>query len=177
MQRKLLGLKGKLFMVMGIMLCFMCFARITVNAAELDAETLSDSKETVQLTQENTAETVISAEERERSVFLDGSKERITNYFVVEAVVDGFSGSDNIKIIAHNIGIDTIDRISCKVKVIDIRGLVQYDKVVPFTNVTPLFSPTYNIYVKDWVRIEITNIQAWDGNDYGTIPDRIIIRE
>lgn len=177
MQRKLLGLKGKLFMVMGIMLCFMCFTRITVNAAELDAETLGDSEETVQLMQENTAETVISAEERERSVFLDGSKERIPNYFVVEAVVEGSSGSDNIKIIAHNIGIDTIDKISCNVKITDIRGLVQYNKVVPFTDVTPLFSPVYNIYVKDWKKIEITNIQAWDGKDYAKRPDHTIIRE
>ena len=115
MQRKLLELKRKLFMVMGIMLCFICFTGITVNAAELNAETLGDSEETVQLMQENSAETVISAEERERSVFLDSSKERIPNYFVVEAVVEGSSGSDKIKIIAHNIGIDTIDKISCKV--------------------------------------------------------------
>ena len=96
MQRKLLELKRKLFMVMGIMLCFICFTGITVNAAELNAETLGDSEETV-----------ISAEERERSVFLDSSKERIPNFFVVEAVVEGSSGSDKIKIIAHNIGIDT----------------------------------------------------------------------
>lgn len=34
MQRKLLELKRKLFMVMGIMLCFICFTGITVNAAE-----------------------------------------------------------------------------------------------------------------------------------------------
>ena len=111
MQRKLLELKRKLFMVIGIMLCFICFTGITVNAAELNAETLGDSEETVQLMQENSAETVISAEERERSVFLDSSKERIPNYFVVEAVVEGSSGSDKIKIIAHNIGIDTIDKI------------------------------------------------------------------
>lgn len=87
MQRKLLELKRKLFMVMGIMLCFICFTGITVNAAELNAETLGDSEETV-----------ISAEERERSVFLDSSKERIPNFFVVEAVVEGSSGSDKIKI-------------------------------------------------------------------------------
>lgn len=80
MQRKLLELKRKLFMVMGIMLCFICFTGITVNAAELNAETLGDSEETV-----------ISAEERERSVFLDSSKERIPNFFVVEAVVEGSS--------------------------------------------------------------------------------------
>lgn len=177
MQRKLLELKRKLFMVMGIMLCFICFTGITVNAAELNAETLGDSEETVQLMQENSAETVISAEERERSVFLDSSKERIPNYFVVEAVVEGSSGSDKIKIIAHNIGIDTIDKISCKVKITDNKGLVQYNKVVSFTDVTPLFSPVYNIYVKDWKKIEITNIQAWDGKDYGTRPDHTIIRE
>lgn len=129
MQRKLLELKRKLFMVMGIMLCFICFTGITVNAAELNAETLGDSEETV-----------ISAEERERSVFLDSSIERIPNFFVVEAVVEGSSGSDKIKIIAHNIGIDTIDKISCKVKITDNKGLVQYNKVVSFTDVTPLFS-------------------------------------
>ena len=144
MQRKLLELKRKLFMVMGIMLCFICFTGITVNAAELNAETLGDSEETV-----------ISAEERERSVFLDSSKERIPNFFVVEAVVEGSSGSDKIKIIAHNIGIDTIDKISCKVKITDNKGLVQYNKVVSFTDVTPLFSPVYNIYVKNWKKIEI----------------------
>ena len=44
MQRKLLELKRKLFMVMGIMLCFICFTGITVNAAELNAETLGDSE-------------------------------------------------------------------------------------------------------------------------------------
>ena len=43
MQRKLLELKRKLFMVMGIMLCFICFTGITVNAAEHNAETLGDS--------------------------------------------------------------------------------------------------------------------------------------
>lgn len=166
MQRKLLELKRKLFMVMGIMLCFICFTGITVNAAELNAETLGDSEETV-----------ISAEERERSVFLDSSKERIPNFFVVEAVVEGSSGSDKIKIIAHNIGIDTIAKISCKVKITDNKGLVQYNKVVSFTDVTPLFSPVYNIYVKNWKKIEITNIQAWDGKDYGTRPDHTIIRE
>ena len=147
MQRKLLELKRKLFMVMGIMLCFICFTGITVNAAELNAETLGDSEETV-----------ISAEERERSVFLDSSKERIPNFFVVEAVVEGSSGSD-------------------KVKITDNKGLVQYNKVVSFTDVTPLFSPVYNIYVKNWKKIEITNIQAWDGKDYGTRPDHTIIRE
>ena len=166
MQRKLLELKRKLFMVMGIMLCFICFTGMTVNAAELNAETLGDSEETV-----------ISAEERERSVFLDSSKERIPNFFVLEAVVEGSSGSDKIKIIAHNIGIDTIDKISCKVKITDNKGLVQYNKVVSFTDVTPLFSPVYNIYVKNWKKIEITNIQAWDGKDYGTRPDHTIIRE
>ena len=166
MQRKLLELKRKLFMVMGIMLCFICFTGITVNAAELNAETLGDSEETV-----------ISAEERERSVFLDSSKERIPNFFVVEAVVEGSSGSDKIKRISHNIGIDTIDKISCKVKITDNKGLVQYNKVVSFTDVTPLFSPVYNIYVKNWKKIEITNIQAWDGKDYGTRPDHTIIRE
>lgn len=170
MQRKFLGLKGKL--LMGIMLCFMCFTSITVNAAELN-----DSKETVQLMQENTAETVISAEEHEKSVFLDASKERIPNYFMVEAVVEGSSGSDNIKIIAHNIGIDTIDKISCTVKITDTAGLVQYHKVITFNEVTPLFSPTHKIYVKNWEKIEITNIQAWDGSDYGTRPDHTIIRE
>ena len=40
---------------------------------------------------------------------------------------------------------------------------------------TPLFSPVYNIYVKNWKKIEITNIQAWDGKDYGTRPDHTII--
>lgn len=177
MQRKLFGLKGNLFLVIGITLCFLCFVRITANAAEIDTETLYDSRETEQLMQGNTSETVIFAEERERSVSLDGSKERIPNYFVVEAVVEGSSGSDNIKIIAHNIGIDTIDKITCNVKIIDIRGLVQYNKVVQFTDVTPLFSPTYNIYVKDWKKIKITNIQAWDGKDYATRPDHTIIRE
>lgn len=165
MQRKLLELKRKLFMVMGIMLCFICFTGITVNAAELNAETLGDSEETV-----------ISAEERERSVFLDSSKERIPNFFVVEAVVEGSSGSDKIKIIAHNIGIDTIDKISCKVKITDNKGLVQYNKVVSFTDVTPLFC-------KRSILSTLTNVRpltwpvAMTSAVYGAYPEASVTME
>lgn len=177
MQKKLLGLKGFLLVVIGVILYFMCFTRLTVNAAELTVETLSDSTEVVQLMQDNMIKTVVSSEERERSVFFNDSKERIPNYFTVEAVVEGSSGSDTIKLIAHNIGVDKIDKISCNVKITDIRGVLQYHKVVTFSDVTPLFSPTHNIYVKDWKKIEITNIQAWDGTDYATRSDHTIIRE
>lgn len=99
---------------------------ITVNAQELPAiseENVVSQASTDSLITESTETTVVTTNDSTKSILLDNQNERIPNYFVIEAVVDG--GSDSFKIIAHNIGVDTIDKIQCTVKVTNTSGQVQ----------------------------------------------------
>jgi hypothetical protein len=99
---------------------------------------------------------------------------RIPNIWSIEATVSG--QHDAITISAHNIGIDTIDKISCNVKITDKRGITQYHKTITFTGIKPFISQPYKMTIRDWKIIVISNIQAWDGKDYATRPSHTIKR-
>lgn len=118
--------------------------------------------------------TVISSEDGSQNISISDSTQRIPNIWSIEVGVSG--QDDKIVISAHNVGVDTIDKISCKVKVTDTSGRVQFNKTIPFTGIVPFMSQTYRMTIKNWSKIEITEIQAWDGSDYDTHADHTVLR-
>lgn len=92
---------------------------------------------------------------------------RIANIIKVSAVKRSDS---KVRINCLNIGVDTFDKVTCKVKITNKSGLVQYHKTLTFTGISPAFSQYYDISVANWATVEVTNINCVDGTDKGTLP-------
>lgn len=118
--------------------------------------------------------TVISSEDGSQNISISDSTQRIPNIWSIEVGVSG--QDDKIVISAHNVGVDTIDKRFCKEKVTDTSGRVQFNKTISFKGIVPFMSQTYRMTIKNWSKIEITEIQAWDGSDYDTHADHTVLR-
>lgn len=94
---------------------------------------------------------------------------RIPNIIEVYVIDDG---KDYVKVGVQNYGIDTFDKVSFNIEIWDIWGRAVVRTSVTETDILPVLVPrTTRYYVKDWYNIKITNIQCWDGTDYGTMMD------
>lgn len=78
---------------------------------------------------------------------------------------------DHVKVCITNIGVDRFDKVSCYVEIWDTAGRKQYADTITEESIWPMFPRNNTLYVKNWSRIKITNIQCWDGDDYGTVAD------
>ncbi len=93
---------------------------------------------------------------------------RVANVIKVSAA----KRSDNqVRINCLNIGVDTFDKVTCNVMIVNKSGIVQYNKTITFTNIFPLISQYVDIYVANWATVYVSNIQCYDGTDYGVLPD------
>lgn len=132
----------------GLLVCFMLLSTSIVSfAAEIPA------------TEKPVATTLIELQ-------TDEASPRIPNAIEV-AIYD--VDSDNVKVSISNFGIDTFDKVSCYVEVWDNSGRKQVAKTITEKDIFPLFPRNNTLYVKNWAKIKVSNIQCWDGDDYGTV--------
>ena len=96
-------------------------------------------------------------------------QQRIPN--IVAAIITKVD-NNNVKIGVKNWGIDKFDSIKFDVKITDKDGIVQYKKTqLAFTDIWPLINQSINVHVKNWAKVEITNINCKDGTDTGILPN------
>lgn len=98
----------------------------------------------------------------------DDETARIPNAIEVSVIL---VDDNHVKVSIANFGIDKFDKVSCYVEIWDRTGIKQYANTIAEEDIYPLFPRNNTLYVKNWSKIKITNIQCWDGKDYGTVAD------
>jgi len=139
---------------LSISIAMMLVICMTLNTNVLAAENNNETEETV-------VSTIVYMPSDEATA-------RIPNAIEVSVkLVD----DNHVKVCITNFGIDRFDKVSCYVEVWDTSGRKQYANTIIEEDIYPIFPRNNTLYVRNWSRIKISNIQCWDGNDYGTVSD------